>query len=153
MSDTFQSVPHLHVFGHSHRPKDFVFDGIRYIHNPLGKPAEREMNMVSHDVGFQLIWDCTNQSSSEKDVIFNKLNSDGKSDHIISSLGTNDNTAGGEIPGTQVIRYWEEQGGGKKVLARKMKHRRRRKRLEVKRFVRDLELSKNGEISSKSKER
>ena len=179
-------VQHLHVFGHSHRPKDFVYDDIRYIHNPLGKPAEREMNMVSQDVGFQLIWDCTKQSSqigNEKslssllsirddnngvnDNITNQRNEEikgteslesrGRSSStaatttsLISSVGTKNGSWGGEIPGTQVIRYWEEQGGGKKVLERKMKHRRKRRRVEVKRFVRDLELTKNTKDSSSS---
>ena len=144
-SNSNDSIQHLHVFGHSHRPKDFVFDNIRYIHNPLGKPAEREMNMVPTEVGFQLIWDCTNQSSLKqkqelKQKQMNKAhdNNDKLDNSTISSVGNTHNS--GEIPGRQIIRYWEEQGGGKKVLARKMKHRKQRKRLEIKRFLRDLEL-------------
>jgi len=133
--DSSQPVQHLHLFGHSHRPKDFVYDNIRYIHNPLGKPAEREMNMVSQNVGFQLIWDCTSESLKSQQLSYEQS----ANDNIrISSVGV----GGGEIAGRQVIRYWEEQGGGKEVLARKMKHRRRRNRLEVKRFVRELELTR-----------
>lgn len=54
---TPESGKHIHIFGHSHRPKDFVYKGVRYVHNPLGKKSERDMYMVSPNVDFQLLWD------------------------------------------------------------------------------------------------
>jgi hypothetical protein len=108
------SVQHLHIFGHSHRPKDFVYNGIRYIHNPLGKEKERNMNMISNDVDFKLVWDCTKSVSVPHDDIEN-----------ISCLG---GSGEGEVPGERVIRYWEERGGGIKELEKNLKPRAPRTR-------------------------
>ena len=88
----------VHVFGHSHRPKDFTHDGVRYVHNPLGYGRERDMYMVSPNVSIQPLWDKTT----------------------------------GAVPGKQVLRLWEEQGGGLDALEARLEARgggRRARRL------------------------
>jgi hypothetical protein len=82
------------------------------------------MNMVSDEVDFQLVWDCCRKSSF------------GIADIADGTLSYSGGL--GEIPGDRVIRFWEEKGGGKELLARNMKHRRQRQRIAVKRLLRDL---------------
>jgi len=113
-------VQHLHVFGHSHRPKDFVTNGVRYIHNPLGKPKERERDFLSRDVGFQLIWDCTRCSLPSS--VSSPLQDDGAMMSHPASVSSPCYRPGGEVPGKQIIRFWEEKKDGvyaSKVIQKK----------------------------------
>lgn len=48
---------HVHVFGHSHRPKDFTKGGVRYVHNPLGKGTERRWGALPERPEFVRLWD------------------------------------------------------------------------------------------------
>jgi predicted phosphodiesterase len=47
---------HVHVFGHSHRPKDFTLRGVRFVHNPMGKGIERSLGQIAEPRFLQL-WD------------------------------------------------------------------------------------------------
>jgi hypothetical protein len=142
-SDGGSSSSRIHVFGHSHRPKDFTFHGIRYIHNPLGKPKERLTHTVSPDVDFQLLWE---NSSADDDDNDNDDSSDGG--------------GGGEVAGTTLLRYWEECAGGKEALWKRfdamnpgryqrMEQRKRSKRGEKKQ-LKSKETSKHDTPTSSS---
>lgn len=48
---------HLHAFGHSHRPKDFTLDGVRYLSHPLGYSKERDKQLTPALPHLRLIWD------------------------------------------------------------------------------------------------
>lgn len=84
----------MHVFGHSHRPKDFEWEGVRYVHNPLGKARERDMHMISPNVTFQLLWNVRGSYQ------------------------------GGEVGGPPITRYWEQYGGGLDALRGRLERRR-----------------------------
>lgn len=50
----------VHVYGHQHRNRDLIIDGIRYISNCLGYPHERDRGETSGDnPGPKLVWDTT----------------------------------------------------------------------------------------------
>jgi len=95
----------MHVFGHSHRPKDFVYNGIRYVHNPLGKPREREMHMVDPEVEIKLLW------------------------QVRSAFHGDDETTESSGSTQTILRYWEERGGGLEMLLKRMDAGKRNRKL------------------------
>jgi hypothetical protein len=71
------------------------------VHNPLGKPRERELQLVSPNVDFQLLWDFGTTLRSESEE------------------------AAAEVPGPQILRYWDEMAGGKEALWERIERSRR----------------------------
>lgn len=48
----------LHVYGHQHRNRDRVIDGVRYVSNCLGYPPERARGEIGEPCGsLKLVWD------------------------------------------------------------------------------------------------
>ena len=48
----------VHVYGHQHRNRDRVIDGVRYVSNCLGYPPERARGEVGESCGsLKLVWD------------------------------------------------------------------------------------------------
>ena len=48
----------LHVYGHQHRNRDRVVDGVRYVSNCLGYPPERARGEIGESSGsLKLVWD------------------------------------------------------------------------------------------------
>ena len=99
-------INHIHVFGHSHRPKDFIYDNVRYIHNPVGKPWERELNLCNPNVNFDCIWDTTSATATLKEQNYKPI-----------------------------IRYWEDIGGGKDVLLKNIAKRKKIRREKLKEIM------------------
>lgn len=53
----------LHVYGHQHRNRDRVIDGLRYVSNCLGYPRERARGEVGGNAGdLKLVWDTMQQA-------------------------------------------------------------------------------------------
>jgi len=46
----------MHIYGHQHINRDRPVDGVRYISNCLGYPAERSRGQIT-DAGLKMIWD------------------------------------------------------------------------------------------------
>ena len=110
LSDKNCKNKRIHIFGHSHRPKDFIYDGIRYIHNPLGKPRERDMYMINPNIS--LLQDCLIWEKKKKKNWDDNNNDDDDDD---DDDGNKRKT---------IIRYWEQYGGGLKMLQKRMKDQR-----------------------------
>lgn len=58
-------MPHVHVFGHSHRPKDFALGGVRYVHHPVAYEEERRHKRVPMPC-MKLLWDASGPVPSEQ---------------------------------------------------------------------------------------
>lgn len=59
LDSQIRSLPaRVHVYGHQHRNRDVVLDGVRYLSHCLGYPAERERGFLTENVpGLKLVWD------------------------------------------------------------------------------------------------
>ncbi len=57
----------LHVYGHQHRNRDRLIDGVRYVSNCLGYPPERARGEIGEPCGrLKLVWD-TRKNQPEMD--------------------------------------------------------------------------------------
>lgn len=119
----------VHVFGHSHRPKDFVYEGIRYVHNPLGKPREREMRMIDPNADLKLLWEKKTTTTTEPTSV-----ADGNAERTTARAPLPPGHGGGNGSSSNlgeddtIIRYWEERGGGLEMLRKRMAKTRRGRR-------------------------
>ena len=54
----------VHVYGHQHRNRDRLIDGVRYVSNCLGYPPERARGEIGEPCGrFKLVWDTEAEGS------------------------------------------------------------------------------------------
>ena len=56
----------MHIYGHQHINRDLTIDGVRYIANSLGYPAERQRGQIK-EAELMQVWDCNGEKLTIED--------------------------------------------------------------------------------------